>query len=449
MRVLDVIHRVLLRLRPGEIDVEDEFRIGLARHEEEAHGVAAGLVDQVAQRHVAARPLADLHFLPAAHHRHHLVQHVVGVARRYADVDRLQARAHARNRAVMIRALDVERTVEAALELRHVIRDVGHEVRVAAVGLAHHAVLVVAEIGRAQPQRAFVLVGRAGLHEPGHRRIDASVGVERTFERIAVESHAECGEVAVLFLAQLGDGEAADRLDVGKIVADLVEIALRELADVFAAVAVLGELARFAEDLAGARTHRYGEIPDLLPGVVVVELARDVAALPLEQVRDGVAERRLPAVTDVERSGRIGRDELDDDALAGALAAASVALPGIEDRPNDVLACRGRNPHVDEPGPGNFHFLDDARKCSLQRRGEGPRELARIAARRLRQRQRDIGRVVAVRGIPGTLDDDGRRRGIRQLFANDGGERAGDLLPDVDGRGGVDADFGGEHDNEL
>ena len=37
---------------------------------------------------------------------------------------------------------------EAALELGDVIGDVGHEVRVAAVGLAHHAVLVVAVVGR-------------------------------------------------------------------------------------------------------------------------------------------------------------------------------------------------------------------------------------------------------------------------------------------------------------
>ena len=47
-----------------------------------------------------------------------------------------------------------------------------------------------------------------------------------------------------------------------------------------------------------------------------------VAALPFEQRRDRVAERGLAAVADVQRAGRIGRHELDDDALAGARVAA-------------------------------------------------------------------------------------------------------------------------------
>ena len=37
----------------------------LREHEEEAHGVAADLVDQLAQRDVAAGALGDLHFLAA------------------------------------------------------------------------------------------------------------------------------------------------------------------------------------------------------------------------------------------------------------------------------------------------------------------------------------------------------------------------------------------------
>src|SRR3712207_7296760 len=44
------------------------------------------------------------------------------------------------------------RSAEAAVPLGDVVRDVGHEVRVRAVALAHHAVLVVAELGGAQPR---------------------------------------------------------------------------------------------------------------------------------------------------------------------------------------------------------------------------------------------------------------------------------------------------------
>ena len=111
---------------------------------------------------------------------------------------------------------------------------------------------------------------------------------------------------------------------------DLVEVALRELADVFAAIAVLRELARFAEDLLGARADRHGEILDLRAGVVVVELARDLAALPLQQVGERVAERRLAAVAHVQRPGGVRGDELDHHALAVARVAATVAPGGGE-----------------------------------------------------------------------------------------------------------------------
>ena len=153
-----------------------------------------------------------------------------------------------------------------------------------------------------QPQRAVLLVRLAGRDEPLDRRIDAPVGVERALEVIVVEADAERVQVAILLLAQFGDRETADRLDVAEVVADLGEIALRELADVFAAVPVLGKRRVLAEELLRARAHRDREILDLLAGVVVVELARHVGALPLEQARERVAERRLTAVADVQRS---------------------------------------------------------------------------------------------------------------------------------------------------
>ena len=55
MRVLHVVDGVVLRLRAREVDVEHELGVGLARHEEVAHGVAPRFVDEVAQRDVARR----------------------------------------------------------------------------------------------------------------------------------------------------------------------------------------------------------------------------------------------------------------------------------------------------------------------------------------------------------------------------------------------------------
>ena len=49
MRVLHVVDRVVVGLRAGEVDVEDELRIGFARDQEPARRVAADFVDEVAQ----------------------------------------------------------------------------------------------------------------------------------------------------------------------------------------------------------------------------------------------------------------------------------------------------------------------------------------------------------------------------------------------------------------
>ena len=106
--------------------------------------------------------------------------------------------------------------------------------------------------------------------------------------------HAAIGRA---FGWRTGDREAADRLDVAEVVADLVEVALRELADVLATIAVLGKRRVLAEELLRPRAHRDREVLDLLAGVVVVELARDRRALPLEQVGPlAPRQRRPPAI---------------------------------------------------------------------------------------------------------------------------------------------------------
>jgi hypothetical protein len=77
---------------------------------------------------------------------------------------------------------------------------------------------------------------------------------------------------------------------VGKIVPDLVEIPLRELADVLAVVAVVGKRprARRGSSFARARTDN-AKIVDLRTGVVIVELARHIGA---PATRSGARSRR-------------------------------------------------------------------------------------------------------------------------------------------------------------
>jgi hypothetical protein len=114
---------------------------------------------------------------------------------------------------VVVGAQFGDRALVAALPFAEVIGHVRHEIRVGAVGLAHHAVLVVAEIGGAQPQRAAFLVGVAVGDQLAHGLFDLAVGVQRRFQEITIERHAERGEVGILFAAQIRDGELADRVE--------------------------------------------------------------------------------------------------------------------------------------------------------------------------------------------------------------------------------------------
>src|SRR5438067_2534020 len=179
---------------------------------------------------------------------------------------------------------------------------------------------------------------------------DALPILERGLEVVVVEAHAEGLQVAVLLGAQLGDREAPDRGEVLAVVGARPEPFRGDLADVLAVVAVGRELGRETEALAHARLHREREVVDLVAGVVVVELARDLKAARFEQRRDRVAERGLPPVPDVQGAGRVRRHELDHDALAARALGAPVASALGEDGAHDVLLRLRAQAQVDEPG---------------------------------------------------------------------------------------------------
>ena len=64
---------------------------------------------------------------------------------------------------------------------------------------------------------------------------------------------------------------------------------------------------------------------------MVVDVVLAVHRVPgrIEQVCDGRPERRTPAVTDVQRSGRVGGHELDHRAPAAAQLTATIRGPGL------------------------------------------------------------------------------------------------------------------------
>ena len=136
------------------------------------------------------------------HELHDQQLQVLGVA-----AERLIGRLHARHVAVMVGAPHVDLAVEAALALVLVVGDVGGEVGVLAARAHEHAVLVVAVVGRAQPQGALAAIRVAALLEQCQRMLDRADGravgvvkvlaglVQRALIRPAVEAlHAKRAE---------------------------------------------------------------------------------------------------------------------------------------------------------------------------------------------------------------------------------------------------------------
>ena len=238
--------------------------------------------------------------------------------------------------------------------------------------------------------------------------------------------NAEAAQVEVLLVAQVGDGEAADRLEVVRVARGhdrlhvrragrfAREIGLRDVGDVGAPIAVGGEVRVVRPDRTRARLHRQGQVADLRAGVVVVELARHAPAGGLEQRAERIAERGLPAVADVQRPGWVGRDELDQH-LARA---AGVRRPPAEGRPfrehprHHRPSRLRRQAKIDESGPGHLGRLEQATAIGREQ-GVADRlgEIARLASRHARELQRDVRREIAVLGLLRPVELDLRQLG--------------------------------------
>ena len=89
MGVLDVVHGVVVALRGGEVDVEGELGVGGTGGQEVAGGIAAHFIDEVPQGDITAGALGQLYLLAIAHHRYHLVQHILRPALGNAAFQRL------------------------------------------------------------------------------------------------------------------------------------------------------------------------------------------------------------------------------------------------------------------------------------------------------------------------------------------------------------------------
>ena len=191
----------------------------------------------------------------------------------------------------------------------------------------------------------------------------------------------------------------------------------------------------FAKRFAVAQECRAREHVDLRAGIVDVIFARDVVAGKIKQPAQRVAEHRAPAVADMHRSGRIGRDVFDIDLGAVADRAfavgRSLAQHGAQFAGPD-LRLQGE---IDESGTRDLNTGDQIVGAQFFRDLVG--EITRLDLGVLGQHHRGVGGHVAMARIARRLDHDageidaggplalGRERGADRLHAR---QRVGEQM---------------------
>src|SRR3954467_12269872 len=220
VRVLDVVDRVLLRPLGREVDVDLDRLVGAAVDEVPTRGVDADLIHEVVEEDDVAAAARHARLLAALRQVDHLVEEHLHPLRVVAEHPR-DCRVPVAG-AVMIGPEDVDRAVEATLELVHEVGDVGRAVGGRAVFRAkEHPVLVIAVRRRARPKCAVFLVRVELRQELGQPLLELALQPE------AVEVDPEPLE---------------RRLDPLQHQRDRVALQGSQIVDVRTLVAVLGRL---------------------------------------------------------------------------------------------------------------------------------------------------------------------------------------------------------------
>ena len=188
-------------------------------------------------------------------------------------------------------------------------------------------------------------------------------------------------------------------------------------------IAALGHLGAQRTRLDGE-----AELVELNAAIVDVELARNLGTCGLEHPRQRVADGSPARVAEVQRTGRVRRDELNVEARADEAFDAAVGRSGHDDRARELAERSGIEGDVEESGAGDVDLLDstDLTKSPCDGLGHDPR----CHPCRLRELEGDVGRVVAVLGVSRALDRDL----VRDLVGREGerllGNRDRDGVPD-------------------
>ena len=202
-------------------------------------------------------------------------------------------------------------------------------------------------------------------------------------------------------------------------------VAARHIHDVVAAIAGLrpGRIVR--RDALAAQLHRQRQVVDLHTRIVVVELARHIPARRMQHIAQAIAHRRAASVADMQRPGRVGRDELHAHLAPAADMHMAVARARLQHAVHHILLGGRGDEHIDEARARDLHFLDDL--GFRQRRDQRIGDVARRFAQRLGQLHRQVAGVIAMRGLLGTFDEDGRADMVGRNLAQSLREQIGQM----------------------
>ena len=328
----------------------------------------------------------------------------------------------------MVSAPDIDDAVKAALdELIAVIGDVDRVVGIKAVRAAQNLVLIGAEVGVAQPERAVLFIRQTGIREQLHGLGHVAGAVQAALEEPLVKVDAVALKVALHARDIVRQTEGHERRAAlgarhGEVLVAVTLVdELGERLDVVAVVAVVREFDRVLtlDELEVARLDGLAEQVDLIAGVIDIELTPDIIARALEHGRERVAEHAAARVADRHRAGGVGGHELHHDFLPVTVVHTAVIRAGILDGGQHVLIPLVGQTEVQKARTCRLN-AGKPRAAELHVRNERLGDLARRHVHGLGRRHGMVCGKVAVGGVLRLLNAAADLRALGQFARGDG-----------------------------
>ena len=431
MRVLHVVHRILVGMRSEQVQVDVDRGIVVGACQRITGGIHADSVGQIVDGHHIAGALRHAHCLAVLQHVDELADKNLHVFARFVAECGAHGH-HAADIAVMVGTQHVNGDVcriVVTMTLVAIVSNISCEIRVVAVGLDNHTILVVTMLGGFEPGCAILFVNVAAFTQIGDRLVDFAIGIQAVLMEPHVEIHTEIlhgfadfvehhrhctlaefltlfgialtQRIVIVVNATVDARQVENRNTVGIC---LIDDATCDLIDISALVTVdRGFLT------VGGRDQRLGETVDLLAVIVEIVFAHHLGAVRLKHAGHGVADRGPTGAADMDRTGRIGGHEFKIQGLAGKMVVLAVVRTLVKHSVNHGCGGRGIKHNVNEAGAGHFHGLDAIGIGEF--RGEQFGEIVRLHAGLLGQLHGRVRRPIAVRAVLRTHDGEfGLRR---------------------------------------